>query len=143
MNNSNIIYGILVLFWSLVLTISCVDNKRLWGKIDSPHLDYKITLYQKDRIMHKTPEILVYFQKKGSLIMRPLGNILLPEDDRIILTYDYEWEKSGNLALTLHCQKCMIDQRKYKINLGQNPNLSQVLVPLAKNSTHKAISEKY
>jgi len=96
------------------------EEKSLWGKIDAPNLEYQIMLYQKDRIMHQAPEILVYFQKKNSKEIRPVGNILLPEDNRNQLTYEYEWSKEGALMLMVNCDKCMIEQRKYAINIIKN-----------------------
>ncbi len=126
MNKGIILYGILILFWSLILIIACDDDKKLWGKIDSPDLGCQVYLYQKDRIMHQAPEILVYFQKKGSSIMRPIGNILLPEDNRSTLTYAYEWEK-GALNLSLNCEQCMIEQRNYKVRFEGEPCLSEII----------------
>ena len=96
------------------------EDKSLWGKIDAPDLEYQIMLYQKDRIMHQAPEILVYFQRKDSKTIRPVGNILLPEDNRNELTYEYQWSSDGVLMLMVNCDKCMIEQRKYSINIIEN-----------------------
>lgn len=103
-------------------------DKQLWGEIDAPTADYQIKLYQKERIMHQAPEILVYFQRKGSKTTYPVGNILLPEDNRSELTYDYQWSKTGELMLILHCDKCMIEDRKYQIEIeGEKPTLTKIL----------------
>ncbi|CAA6802108.1 MAG: Unknown protein [uncultured Aureispira sp.] len=105
---------------SIMLLSFYEEEKSLWGKIDAPDLEYQIMLYQKDRIMHQAPEILVYFQKKNSQNLRPVGNILLPEDNRNELTYEYEWSRTGVLMLMVNCDKCMIEQRKYAIDIVKN-----------------------
>ncbi|BDS09684.1 hypothetical protein [Aureispira anguillae] len=121
-------YLLLILIGGFVLLISYDDDRQLWGEIDAPNLDYQIMLYQKERIMHQAPEILVYFQKKGSSITYPIGNILLPEDNRSPLTYDYQWSPEGALTLILRCDKCMIEQRKYQIDMEkEKPTLTKIL----------------
>jgi len=94
---------------------------------------------QKDRIMHQTPEILVYFQKKGSWVNRPIGNILLPEDDRSKFTYEYALEENGELVLSLNCNNCMIDQREYLISFNPVPQMSEII---DSDLSRKPISEK-
>jgi len=54
MNKTVLLYGILVLFWILILIIYCDDDKKQWGKINSPILDGQITLYQKDLKPYKS-----------------------------------------------------------------------------------------
>lgn len=124
-----LLYFILVIIGGSVLILSYPDDdKELWGRIDAPDLNYQIMLYQKERIMHQAPEILVYFQKKGSKRTYPVGNILLPEDNRNELSYDYQWSRTGALMLTLYCDKCMIERRKYAIELvDEIPTLIKVL----------------
>lgn len=122
-------YFILTFLGGAIMLLSFYeDEEKLWGKIDAPSLEYQIMLYQKDRTMHQAPEILVYYQRKDSKITRPIGNILLPEDNRNELTYEYQWSTKGALTLIVHCDKCMIEQRKYSININKNQAiLTQVL----------------
>lgn len=119
--NGLLYYFILAFFGGAIMLFSFYEEeKSLWGKIDAPNLEYQIMLYQKDRIMHQAPEILVYFQKKNSKTIRPIGNILLPEDNRNELTYEYQWSSDGALMLMVNCDKCMIEQRKYSIDIVEN-----------------------
>lgn len=129
MSKSTFSYLVLFLIGGFIMIVSNQeDDKKLWGEINAPDSDYQIKLYQKERIMHQAPEILVYFQKKGSKSTYPVGNILLPEDNRSLLTYDYQWSRQGALTLILHCEKCMIDERKYQIDIAKGkPTLTKVL----------------
>lgn len=129
MKKNGLLYYLILTFvgGSIMLLSIYEEDEKLWGKIDAPNLEYQIRLYQKDRIMHQAPEILVYFQKKNSPITRPVGNILLPEDNRNELTYEYQWSKENTLTLIVHCDKCMIEQRKYAINIDKD---QAVLTPI-------------
>jgi hypothetical protein len=119
--NGLLYYFILAFLGGFIMLLSFYEEeKSLWGKIDAPDLEYQIMLYQKDRIMHQAPEILVYFQRKDSKTIRPIGTILLPEDNRNELTYEYQWSPEGALMLMVNCDKCMIEQRKYSINIVEN-----------------------
>jgi|VirMetMinimDraft_7_1064189.scaffolds.fasta_scaffold48359_1 hypothetical protein len=126
--NGLLYYFILTFIGGFIMLLSFnEEEKNLWGKIDAPDLEYQIMLYQKDRIMHQAPEILVYFQTKNSAIIRPIGNILLPEDNRNELTYEYQWSTEGALTLMVNCDKCMIEQRTYSIQISKN---QAVLTPV-------------
>lgn len=133
--NGLVYYLILTLFGGFVMLLSFYEEEeKLWGEIDAPDSEYQIRLYQKDRIMHQAPEILVYFQKKNSKITRPIGNILLPEDNRNELTYEYQWSTEGALMLMVNCDKCMIEQRKYSINIVKNQAVLTPIIDDAKRS---------
>lgn len=133
--NRRLYYIILTLLGGAMMLLSYPkEDKVLWGKIDAPDLQYQIMLYQKDRNMHQAPEILVYFQKKNSTVIQPIGNILLPEDDRNQLTYDYEWSSKKALTLMVNCDKCMIEQRKYTIRINKNQAiLTQIIDDTKRN----------
>lgn len=121
-----VLYSSLVFFWCFTLLMSCEEDKNLWAKLESPNQEFQIILYQKDRIMHQAPEILVYFQKKHSSTPKPIGNILLPEDNRNKLTYHCQWLNTTQALLSLTCDKCMIDERTYKIALHHTPCLQEI-----------------
>jgi hypothetical protein len=133
--NGLLYYFILAFLGGFIMLLSFYEEEEnLWGKIDAPGLEYQIMLYQKDRIMHQAPEILVYFQKKNSKTIRPIGNILLPEDNRNELTYEYEWSTEGILTLMVNCDKCMIEQRKYSINIVKNQAVLTQIISDVKRS---------
>jgi hypothetical protein len=136
MKKNGLLYYFILTFLggSIMLLSFNEEEKDLWGKIDAPDLEYQIMLYQKDRIMHQAPEILVYFQKKNSNVIRPIGNILLPEDNRNELTYEYKWSKGGALMLMVNCDKCMIEQRKYSINIVKNQAILTQVISETKRS---------
>jgi len=108
-------YSALVLAWMCTLFLGTDSEERIWGRIDAPDNTYQVILYQKERIMHQAPEILVYYQNKGKKMRYPIGNILLPDDNRSALSYEYEWTTNQELLLKLNCEKCMIDQRIYSV----------------------------
>jgi hypothetical protein len=133
--NGLLYYLILTFLGAFVMLLSFYEEEEtLWGKIDAPDSEYQIMLYQKDRIMHQAPEILVYFQKKNSKITRPIGNILLPEDNRNELTYEYQWSREGALTLIVNCDKCMIEQRKYSIDINNKEAVLTQVINDAKRS---------
>lgn len=123
LNKSFFLYAVLISFWLLILIAFSNEDKVLWAKITVPNNGGELFLYQKTRIMHLTPEILVYFQANNHTTLRPIGNILLPEDDRIKLTYNYHWIADYQLSLTLVCDLCMIEERKYELKLGEMPSI--------------------
>lgn len=133
--NGLLYYIILTLLGGTMMLLSYPnEDKELWGKIDAPDLEYQIMLYQKERKMHQAPEILVYYQRKNSTVTQPIGNILLPEDDRNQLTYDYQWSTKRALTLVVNCDKCMIEQRKYTIQINKNKAvLTQIIDDTKRN----------
>ncbi len=133
--NGLLYYFILIFLGSFILLCSAQEEeKKLWGKIHAPSAAYQIMLYQKDRIMHQAPEILVYFQKKNSKTAHPIGNILLPEDNRNHLTYEYYWSAQEQLTLIVNCDKCMIEQRTYSIHVHKNQAILTQVIDNAKRS---------
>lgn len=119
-------YAGLIVMWFCTLFLGTDGEERLWGTIDAPNDSYQVVLYQKERIMHQAPEILVYYKSKGKKMRYPIGNILLPEDNRSAISYDYEWTDTQALLLKLNCEKCMIDQRLYTVLFRTNPTYQAV-----------------
>ena len=126
MTKDIIIYTSLIFLWLFIITVVTSEDHKLWASIDSPKMDYQILLYQKERKLHQVPEILVYYKSKNSTFKKTVGNILLPEDDRNTLSYQYQWENNHKLTLTLNCDLCMIHQRNYKIELKNKVKLTQI-----------------
>ena len=126
MNKYIIIYTSILLTWLFILSGMMTDDKELWASIESPKKDYEVLLYQKERKLHQVPEILVYYKSKNSSFKKAVENIMLPEDDRNTLSYEYQWENNYKLTLTLKCDLCMINNRKYKIELKKIAKLTQI-----------------
>lgn len=103
----------------LLLLQTQTTSQQLWGEISATDGKEQLILYQKDRRMHQTPEILLYSQHKDTQTTRYLGCINLPEDNRSAIRYTYEWEDEQQLILRLECDYCMIEQRRYRIALAQ------------------------
>lgn len=105
---------------AIILTISLTGctSSRKWGVLQSPNKNYQLILYKKDRTMHLTPEIQIHYLKNDNEYY--LDSILLPEDNRNTLTYDYNWQSDSNLHLILHCDFCMIEKRVYSISFHTN-----------------------
>ncbi len=93
-------------------------SQQFWGEITAPNGQQQLILYQKDRMMHQTPEILLYSQQKNETTARYLGCITLSEDNRSAIHYTYEWADDQQLVLWLECEYCMIERRRYEINLA-------------------------
>ena len=93
------------------------NEKSLWGCIETEDELSKILLYKKERNLHRVPEIIVYFQYKESKYKQAIGNILLDEDDRNTLSYQYKWKNRQKLELNIHCDNCVLHSHTYIIDL--------------------------
>ncbi|MGH1334699.1 MAG: hypothetical protein ACRBFS_01120 [Aureispira sp.] len=125
MKKETTVIGYLSLFvWAIILLLQTKsDSQQFWGEITAPNGEQQIILYQKDRMMHQTPEILLYSPSKNQGVKRYLGCIALPEDNRSRIKYTYEWTDEEHLVLLLECDYCMIEQRRYQIALAETaPN---------------------
>lgn len=125
MKKETIVIGYLSLFiWAIILLLQTKSNvSRIWGEIKDPNGEQHVILYQKDRMMHQTPEILLYYQGKDQGVERYLGGIILPEDNRSKIKYTYKWTDKEQIVLSLECDYCMIEQRHYHIALAETaPN---------------------
>lgn len=105
--------------WAVLLLLQTQSySQELWGRIMAPDGSQQLILYQKERMMHQTPEILLYSQSKEQK-ERYLGCINLPEDDQTIIDYSYTWLNNQEMILLLECNDhCMIDKRCYQILLS-------------------------
>lgn len=132
MKKETIVIGYLSLFaLAIILLLQTQSNsQQFWGKIIAPDGEQQLILYQKDRIMHQTPEILLYFQGKNQAVRRYLGCISLPEDNRSAIHYTYEWAKEQELVLLLECDNCMIEKRAYHIALATSSANCITALPL-------------
>lgn len=117
MKKETTVIGYLSLFtFAIILLLQTQSHsQQFWGKIVAPDGEQQLFLYQKDRIMHQTPEILLYFQGKNQAVRKYLGSITLPEDNRSAIHYTYEWSQEQELVLLLECEYCMIEKRAYHI----------------------------
>lgn len=104
--------------WAVLLLLQTQSHsQQLWGAIIPPDGDQQLILYQKERMMHQTPEILLYSQNKEQT-ERYLGSINLPEDNRTTINYSYTWLDNQEMILLLECDPCMINERRYRIRLS-------------------------
>jgi hypothetical protein len=114
---TKVLFILSILTYCLILLTGCSHSKK-WGTLKSPNELHHIVLYQKDRSMHRTPEIQIRYQKDNMEYY--LDSILLPEDDRNTLTYEYQWQSDHKVLLSIHCDFCMIDKRVYTIEFPNN-----------------------
>lgn len=120
MKTETTVIGYLSLFaLCLILLVQTqTASQQFWGEIIAPSGEQQLNLYQKDRSMHQTPEILLYSQRNNSTVERYLGCISLPEDNRNAIHYTYEWANEEELVLSLECDYCMVSKRRYQIALA-------------------------
>jgi hypothetical protein len=117
MKKTKLIYMSLTILLLIMILRSKERDKSLWGYIETEDKVCKILLYKKERNLHRVPEIIVYFQYKNSEFKQAIGNILLDEDDRNTLSYQYNWKNGQELELNIHCDKCVIHSHTYNIDL--------------------------
>lgn len=117
--------------WAILLLLQTQSySQQLWGKIVAPNGKYQLILYQKERMMHQTPEILLYSQHKEQQ-ERYLGGINLPEDNRTTINYSYTWLNDQEMILLLQCDHCMIHERRYHITLSAKAPDGITILPIS------------
>lgn len=121
----NFVYRICLLFFTIFVTISCSDKQYLVSTT-SPHQALEVLLYEKERPMHQSPEILIYYKKSKKEAY--IDSILLPEDNRNQLNYTFNWSED-QLLITVHCDYCMINERTYTLSFQQKKPILLAIAP--------------
>jgi len=115
---TSVIASLSLFGWAVLLLLQTQSHsQQLWGAILTPNGGQQLILYQKERMMHQTPEILLYSQDKEQT-EHYLGSINLPEDNRTTINYSYTWLDNQEMILLLECDPCMINERRYRIRFS-------------------------
>ncbi len=118
-------YKTCLLILTVFLTVGCSDKEYLVSTT-SPHQALEVLLYEKERPMHQSPEILIYYKKSKKEAY--IDSILLPEDDRNQMDYTFSWSKD-QLLITVHCDYCMINERTYTLSFQQKEPILLAVAP--------------
>lgn len=108
--------GISITAITLMLLSLLAAKPTFWAAFVCNGRKGKVLLYQKQRMMHQAPEILVYYQdNEGANDF--VGTINLPEDNRSHIAYEFKQLDPYRILLQLSCEPCMIELRTYIIDL--------------------------